>query len=140
MSNPQPPAPGEPPPPEDGAAEPRRGRGKAKPIAALAGLALVVVAVVFGLSWFDKSPASAEVGDCVKINKTGSTKADVDKVDCAEPGAVFAVGKKLDSDTARCPGSSYLKYTSSGRGSSFSLCLVLNAGKGDCFDDAESTA
>ncbi|WP_424184077.1 LppU/SCO3897 family protein [Actinokineospora sp. G85] len=108
---------------------------KRKLIGAAAILVLVVVAGVVGVVSFTKSPASADAGDCIKVNRGGATSADVDKIDCADQEAVFVVGKKLDSATATCPDGDYQQYTSSGRGSSFALCLVVNAKKGDCFDD-----
>ncbi|WP_156757542.1 LppU/SCO3897 family protein [Actinokineospora pegani] len=112
-----------------------KGARKRKLIGAVVVLALVVVAGVVGVVSFTKSPASADAGDCIKVNRGGSTSADVDKIDCADPAAVFVVGKKLDSAKATCPDGDYQQYTSSGRGSDFSLCLVVNAKKGDCFDD-----
>jgi hypothetical protein len=85
-----------------------------------------------------KSPANAEAGDCIKVNSASATNADVEKIDCNDKIAVFKVAKRLGNDTDECPTKDYEKYTQSGRGSDFALCLMLNAKEGECFADYDS--
>ncbi|MCG8916740.1 hypothetical protein L6E12_13155 [Actinokineospora sp. PR83] len=117
---------------------PKKSKGR------LIGLAIVaVVVVVIGILAvvnLTKSPASADAGDCIKVNNASTTDADVEKIDCGSAEAVLQVAKKLDSASAKCPEGNYQQYTSEGRGSDFSLCLMLNAKKGECFNDLDSVA
>ncbi|HVK25155.1 MAG TPA: hypothetical protein VM677_27675 [Actinokineospora sp.] len=102
-------------------------------------LGLVVLLVLGGVGFyqFTKSPASANVGDCIKVNSAGATDADVEKIDCGKPEAVYKVAKKLDSTSADCPEGSYDKYTQSKGSSGFSLCLMVNAKQGECYADIQ---
>lgn len=110
-------------------------------------LVIVVVAVIFGIKQSKVAPSSAGPGDCIKVNSQAANDADVEKIDCTSPEAVFKVGVKLDSASADCPTDSYIQYMQSGgSGDDFSLCLMLNAKEGDCFanltsqDDSKKTA
>jgi hypothetical protein len=113
-------------------------------------LIVVVLIVVLGggyfaYDYFTKSASSAAVGDCIKVKDDSATNADVEKIDCGKPEAVFKVAKKLDSASSTCPDDgNYLKYEqSSSRSSSsggFSLCLMVNAKTGECFTDLTKAA
>ncbi|MBM7771572.1 hypothetical protein JOD54_001776 [Actinokineospora baliensis] len=107
-------------------------------------LVLVVAVGIFAFIQFNKSAASAAVGDCIKVNNDSSSDADVEKIDCGTPEAVFKVGKKLDSGSATCPSDSdYLEYEETSRrggGGGFSLCLVLNVKKGECLTGLDKPA
>jgi hypothetical protein len=100
-------------------------------------VALLVVGGV-GFYFFNVSPASAEAGDCIKVNKAEENDADVEKIDCTGPEAVFKVGKKLDSASANCPDGDYVSYMQSGSGTDFTLCLVYNVAKGDCLSQPDA--
>lgn len=115
-------------------------------------VAAVAIAVVLGVlvfvvvnnkhEWLHSGdrPSTAGAGDCIKVNSASTTAADVEKVDCASPDAVYKVGTKEDGDHAMCPSDSYDLYTQSDRVSSgFTLCLMLNAGEGDCFSHLSAT-
>ncbi|CRK61271.1 hypothetical protein [Alloactinosynnema sp. L-07] len=125
-----PPAPGAPVPPKS---------GKGKLIKIIAGIVILLVIGGVAFYFYNTSAASANVGDCIKVKDDSAKSADVEKIDCGKPEAVFKVAKKLDSSSATCPSDSdYLEYEqSSGRGSKsgFSLCLMVNAKKGECFTD-----
>lgn len=102
-------------------------------------IGLVVAAlVVGGVLWFNRNSASnAEVGDCIKVNSAEANDADVEKIDCATDEGIYQVGAKLDSTTGDCPSEYYDKYTQTGDGSDFTLCLMLNLDKGDCINGIE---
>lgn len=109
------------------------------------GLGVVVLAVVavFTIMNWGTSASSAEVGDCIKVNEAGITDADVEKIDCTDPAAAYKVGATFDSSSATCPGgsdSAYVSYTQTGgrRSSSLTLCLILNATEGDCYEEGTS--
>ncbi|GGS15867.1 LppU/SCO3897 family protein [Actinokineospora fastidiosa] len=123
--------------PPEGAAPPPR-KSNSKLIRAIVVIVGILVVGGVGVYFFTKSPASANVGDCIKVKKASSTDADVEKIGCDSPDAVFKVGKKLDSDTASCPDGDYTQYSQSGRGSDFSLCLTVNATKGECLTGLDS--
>jgi hypothetical protein len=107
-------------------------------------IGIVVVALIVGgvlVSVLNKNGASkAEAGDCIKVNSATEKSADVEKIDCNDRIAVFKVAKKLGNDTDQCPTPDYEKYTQSGGGSDFALCLMLNAKDGDCFAKLEDPA
>jgi hypothetical protein len=100
---------------------------------------LVVVAVGVGAYlYFNRNSASqADAGDCIKVLSASETDANVEKIDCNDPAAVFKVAKKLSNDTDKCPNEElYEKYEQSGgRSADFALCLMLNAKEGDCFSN-----
>lgn len=101
--------------------------------------ALVLIGGTIAVAVFNRdSPNNAEAGDCIKVNSASTTSADVEKIDCADPIAVFKVAKRLGNDTDECPSPDYEKYTQTGRGSDFALCLMLNAKEGDCFTNFDS--
>lgn len=133
----QPPPPGQPypPAPGDGGVPPKKSNTKIRAIAII--IAIVVVGGV-GVYFFTKSAASAEAGDCIKVNKASASDADVEKIGCDSPEAVYKVGTKLDSSSASCPDGDYTEYTQSGRGSGFTLCLTVNVAKGDCLTGLDS--
>jgi hypothetical protein len=79
------------------------------------------------------APTRASAGDCIKVNTASSVDADVAKIDCTSPDAVYKVGKRIQGADRTCPSDSYDVYTQSGRGTGFTLCLMLNAHEGDCF-------
>lgn len=140
----------QPPPPfgqepvQPGFVPPPSGPSKGKTIKLVVILAVIVAVGIGGFLAFNKSAASADVGDCIKVKNDSSTNADVEKIDCTKPEAVFKVAKKLDSASATCPtaDSNYLEYEQSGRrgGGGFSLCLMLNAKVGECFTDLSKSA
>lgn len=76
---------------------------------------------------------TAIAGDCIKVNSASADDADIAKVDCSSPDAVYKVGKRLYSTSSECPSDSYDKYTHAASYSEFALCLMLNAEQGDCF-------
>lgn len=122
-------------------AAPQEGAPKKKSNAKVRAIAVIVALLVIGgvgFYFFNVSPASAEAGDCIKVNKADATDADVEKIDCAGPEAVFKVGKKLDSSSASCPDGDYISYTQSGSGTDFTLCLVYNVAKGDCLTQPDA--
>src|SRR5262249_31344006 len=84
----------------------------------------------------------ADVRDCIKVNSASATDADVERVDCSSPHAVYKVGKVIyGSTTGDCPSDSYSKYTHSGGYSiDLALCLMLNAKTGDCFSNITSSS
>jgi hypothetical protein len=99
---------------------------------------VVAIAVIGFFAWQNgkKAPASANPGDCIKVNSQSKDDADVEKIDCTSPEAVYKVGNKLDSASADCPTDSYIQYMQSGgKGDDFSLCLMLNTKEGECFAD-----
>jgi hypothetical protein len=101
-------------------------------ISILVGLVVVAAAAV-AVAYFNRNnPNNAETGDCIKVNRAAATNADVEKIDCATPEAVYRIGKKLDSSSASCPEGDYVEYTETG-GNSLKLCLMLNAKEGECF-------
>jgi len=118
---------------------PQKSKGKT---IALVVVAVVVLAVIGFFVWQNSktSPSSANAGDCIKVNSASASDADVEKIDCNAPDAVYKVGKKLDSTSADCPSDSYDKYTQSGKGDDFALCLMLNAKQGDCFADLTTSS
>ncbi|TDV41860.1 LppU/SCO3897 family protein [Actinophytocola oryzae] len=103
------------------------------------GIAVVVVAIAgfFVIKNWGTAPSSSNVGDCIKVNEASISNADVDKVDCGDPGASYKVGATFDDASKDCPGgdkSAYVGYTETGgRGSDLLLCLILNAKVGDCY-------
>ncbi|SDD27275.1 LppU/SCO3897 family protein [Actinokineospora iranica] len=137
----QQPHPGFPPaPPEGGGGAPK---SKAKVIRLVVGLVVVAAIGIAVFAFSGTSAASAEPGDCIKVNSADANDADVEKIDCAKPEAVYKVGKKLDSSVGDC-GEFYEEYSErrTGRrssGKSFKLCLMLNAKEGDCFDNVVGT-
>jgi hypothetical protein len=92
-----------------------------------------------------KAASHAQVGDCMQLNKLGELKAgatdqdaDLDRVDCTEPGAMFKVGDRIADDTGRCPAGDYLEYWErGGDGGDFKLCLTYNLAMGECWEEAE---
>ena len=105
-------------------------------------VALVAVGVIAIMAYVNgkTAPASAGAGDCIKVNSASASDADVEKIDCTSQDAVYKVGKKLDSTSADCPSDSYDKYTQSGGGDDFALCLMLNAKQGDCFSNVTAAS
>jgi hypothetical protein len=105
---------------------------------------IVAVALIIGgvlVVVLNKNNVSnANAGDCIKVNSATAKSADVEKIDCNDRVAVFKVAKKLGNDTDQCPTQDYEKYTQTGRGSDFALCLMLNAKEGDCFANIEDPA
>jgi hypothetical protein len=106
-----------------------------------------VVGVVLGAAVFvvyklltGDNTSKAQPGDCIKVNSATEKSADIEQIACTDSIAVFKVAKKLGDDTDQCPTGSYSKYTQSGRGSDFALCLMLNANEGDCFTSLEQPA
>ncbi|WP_156757543.1 LppU/SCO3897 family protein [Actinokineospora pegani] len=103
---------------------------------------LLVLGLVLGGAYIwqqTSTPSGAEVGECIKVNRAEADDADVDKIDCSEPGAVFVITKRSESSVGRCPEGDFLQYTSRGRGGAgYGLCLALNVEKGDCLNDLES--
>jgi hypothetical protein len=111
----------------------RRDRSLVKVVVLVVGLALVVGAAL----WLQVSaPGSARTGDCVRIVDVQA--ADIDKVDCASPEALYKVALARDDDETRCPSPIYLAYVESGS-NELLLCLSLNARTGECFQVAENT-
>jgi hypothetical protein len=104
------------------------------------GLRIVVAAVVLCavagvVIWqLTTSPDNAAVGDCLNV-KEFTDGSEPTKVDCADPSANVKIAIRLDDDTASCPSDNYDEYSVSGRGSSYKLCLMLNAHDGDCFSN-----
>jgi hypothetical protein len=134
--------PGSPPPayPAAPTGQPAGGGGKKKIILGIIGIVVIGI-VIAGVVYFQtKSPASAEAGDCIKVNSASTTSADVEKIDCTTQEAVYKVAKKLDNSGDDCPNEFYDKYTQSGSGDGFALCLMLNAKEGDCFGNITSTS
>ncbi|MFC4854288.1 LppU/SCO3897 family protein [Actinophytocola glycyrrhizae] len=105
-------------------------------------LGVVVLAAVgvFAFIRWGTSPASSEVGDCIKVNNASSVNADVEKIDCNDPAAAYKVAATFDDSSASCPdeaNSNYVSYTEAGRGG-LKLCLTLNAKEGECFVRGDS--
>ncbi len=118
-------------PAPDPAAKPS---GKGKVIKIVGGIVLVAIIVVAVIYFQGKSASSAAVGDCIKVNNASATNADVEKIDCTTPEAVYKVAVTKDDSGAECPGgaeSNYVSYTEEG---SLLLCLTLNAKNGECFE------
>ncbi|MBC6447179.1 LppU/SCO3897 family protein [Actinokineospora xionganensis] len=130
-------------PMQPGFIPPPSGPSKGKIIKLVVILVAIVAVGIGGFFAFNKSAASAAVGDCIKVKNDSATNADVEKIDCTKPEAVFKVAKKLDSASANCPkDSDYMEYEQSGRrgGGGFSLCLMVNAKVGECFTDLRKSA
>ena len=101
------------------------------------GLGVVVVAAgaVFGIMNWGTSAASANVGDCIKVNDGSATDADIEKIDCNSDEAVYKVAVTLDDSSGTCPKGDYTSYSQGGRRTAdVTLCLMLNAKEGDCFN------
>jgi hypothetical protein len=105
-------------------------------VGCLALVVIVGVAVAVGVALLtsDENAASeARVGDCVKAVGAGPKLTDAVKVDCAAPDATYKVavrGRRYDS----CGDIAYGKYSQrQGKRSGYTLCLMLNARQGDCF-------
>lgn len=128
-------------PPLDDEPEPSRKRGLPTwVVVGVAGLVLgAAVFVVFKVLSKD-SASKAEPGECIKVKSAAEKNPEIEPIDCADSIAVFKVAKKLDNDSDQCPTGGYSKYTQSGRGSDFALCLMLNAKEGDCFANFEQPA
>jgi hypothetical protein len=122
-------------------APPRRSAGGAGP--KVAGC-LVVVVIIVGLAvvgvgaaagWFSSADAASEakVGDCLKATGPGPKTSAFAIVSCTAPDAAYKVavrGGRRDS----CPDLTYGAYGErEGKRSGFTLCLMLNAKQGDCF-------
>ncbi|GAA4415489.1 hypothetical protein GCM10023148_11880 [Actinokineospora soli] len=122
--------------PPEGGVPPKK--SNAKLIRAIVVIVGILIVGGVGVYFFTKSPASAAVGDCIKVNKASATDANVEKIDCGKPDAVYKVGKKLDSSTGSCPDGDYTEYSQTGRGSGFTLCLTVNVTKGDCLTGLDS--
>jgi hypothetical protein len=96
---------------------------------------LVVVGVGVAAGWFtsDNAASEARVGDCVKAVGAGPKLTDVEKVDCTAPDAAYKVatrGGRYDP----CGDVAYGSYGQrQGKRSGYTLCLMLNAKQGDCF-------
>jgi len=107
-------------------------------------IGIVVVVLIGGFIAFQalnkNSASKAGAGDCIKVNSATDKSADVEKIDCNDKIAVFKVAKKLGNDTDQCPTPDYEKYTQTGGGSDFALCLMLNGKEGDCFADYDDPA
>jgi hypothetical protein len=104
------------------------------------GIGVVVVAViaVFAIINWGTSASSAEVGDCITVKDAAD--ADVEKIDCNDGSASYKVAAKLDGASATCPDGDYVTYTQSGRRTSdLTLCLMLNAKEGECFQEASDS-
>ncbi|OLR89853.1 LppU/SCO3897 family protein [Actinokineospora bangkokensis] len=137
----QPPAPqGAPVPMPPPGEQPQQKKPK-KVLRALVGIGVaIVVAVGFAvLRQVIFAPTGADVGECIKVVDASTDDAKIDTVDCGTDEAVYVVAKKQDSGYATCSGGAYETYSARGRGSSgFTLCLALNAEKGECFNDLDS--
>ena len=111
------------------------------------GVRIVVAVVVFvvaggialatKLDLFGGSPSTAEVGDCIKVNKAAEADADVEKIDCKDSAAVYRIGAKSDTGIDDCPDGDYQVYTETGD-NRLTLCLMLNAKEGDCFQEVQN--
>ena len=138
-AGPQPAGPQDYPPAPPGQPVRKSGKKRAFLIAGIVAVALVVGIVL--VSTLNKNSASkANAGDCIKVNSATEKSADVEKIDCNDKAAVFKVAKKLGNDTDQCPTPDYERYTQSGGGSDFALCLMLNAKEGDCFANIDDPA
>ena len=71
-------------------------------------------------------------GDCVEFDRSPADVA-IAAADCASRDGVYEVAAILDDPDAGCPADDYDTYRQAGR-DEFTLCLVLNATAGDCFD------
>jgi hypothetical protein len=113
---------------------PSKPSGKGRLLAAIIGVVVIAGVAVAYFVFTRTGVSTAEAGDCIKVNSASETSAEVEKIDCNDPIAVFKVAKKLDSSGAQCPTPDYEKYTQSGgSGPSFALCLMPNAKEGECF-------
>ncbi len=135
----QPPFQGGPGQPGFQGAPPAKPGGKGKIVKLVVGIVVLIAVGIAAVVYFTKSPATANAGDCIKVNDASATDADVEKIDCGSADAIYKVGKKLDSGNATCPGANYDSYyTKSKSGGGFTLCLMLNAKDGECFDNVIS--
>jgi hypothetical protein len=88
------------------------------------------VVIIIIVRVFDPVPPAYVVGDCVQVVDS----VQVTKVDCAAGDALYEVGVYLDDPAGTCPGDDYSAYRQTGgTKQEFTLCLMLNAGEGDCF-------
>jgi hypothetical protein len=99
----------------------------------------VLIAVFGGIAAFvivkvlNPPPPAYSVGDCVQVVEGGRFDAEVEKVDCAERGALHEVGQYLDDPDQSCLSDSYSEYRQTGgRQQQYKLCLMLNAAEGEC--------
>ncbi|MDQ3402017.1 MAG: hypothetical protein M3548_01300 [Actinomycetota bacterium] len=81
--------------------------GKSKTVKIIVSIVVVAILGVIAVFFVNNSAASAAVGDCIKVNKAEAEDADVEKIECADPAAVYKVAKKLDSASADCPEGDY---------------------------------
>lgn len=122
-------------------AGPARRSPKQRLIAIIATVVLVAGGAAAYFYFNRNSASQAQTGDCIKVLSASTTDANVEKIDCADPAAVFKVAKKLDNDTDECPdANAYEKYQQTGRGQDFALCLMLYAQEGDCIVNLEDPA
>lgn len=73
------------------------------------------------------------VGDCIEFVDRPPAEVEVATIECAQPAAVYEVAATLPSPTAECATDRYDRYYQTGH-DEFTLCLMLNATEGECFD------
>jgi len=104
--------------------------------------AAVVVIVVLGIVLYvvnrKSDPSTAAVGDCVKVNSVSTDDADVDKVDCTDPNAVYKVTATGADTTCDENESTYYEEDKDGD-TTTTLCLQPNVKAGDCFKIGDDT-
>ena len=104
--------------------------------------AAVVVIVVLGIVLYvvnrKSDPSTAAVGDCVKVNSVSTDDADVDKIDCTDPNAVYKVTATGANATCDENESTYYEEDKDGD-TTTTLCLQPNVKAGDCFKIGDDT-
>jgi hypothetical protein len=101
-------------------------------ILAVGVVVVIALAVVLYLVNRKSDPATAAVGDCVKVNSVSADDADLDKVSCTDPNAAYKVtatgGAVVLCDSQE---TTYTEKSSDGDVST-TLCLQPNVEAGDC--------
>jgi hypothetical protein len=118
---------------------PRRRWGR-RFVGPVAGVALVLVAVVVGLALLANSKpdsATMTVGDCAKITYRNNL-ATVRKMACSDQAANAKLALRLNNSNADCPTDDYIGIYNSSQGLNYNACFELNVKQGDCLRTTKS--
>ena len=96
-------------------------------------VAVVILGIVLYVMNRKSDPATAKVGDCVKVNSVSSDNADVVKVDCTDPNALYKVTAAGSTDVTCDPNESQYTQGPKKGTATTTLCLQPNVAAGDCF-------
>ena len=112
---------------------PRRRRGK-RFFGTVAGIGLVIVAVVVGLVLLaNHRPDSATmaIGDCANVTYKNNL-ATVRKTSCSSQSANVKLALRLSNSNASCPTDDYIGVYNNSQGLNYNACYEFNVKQGDC--------